>query len=57
MSLRAKEVQRLLDRIKCIHTEKKNCYGSPRIYVELREQGERCGRKRIFIIGKDDIQH
>jgi putative transposase len=47
MSAHAKEDDRLLGKIKNIHLEKRSRYGSPRIHAELKEHGERCGRKRI----------
>lgn len=37
----------LLAHIKDIFVESRETYGSYRIYIELREQGLRCGRKRI----------
>jgi putative transposase len=40
--------QRLLERIREIHTENRGVYGSPRIHAELAiADGERVGRKRI----------
>ena len=37
----------LLNKIKNIHVAKRSCYGSPRMHAELKALGERCGRKRI----------
>lgn len=47
MSSHAKTDEHLLDKIRCIHAEKRSRYGSPRIHAELKEQGEHCGRKRV----------
>ena len=57
MSSRAQADKHLLDKIKCIHTVKRSCYGSPRIHAELKDQGERCGRKRVArLMRENDIQ-
>jgi putative transposase len=37
----------LLERVRTIHATSRETYGSPRIHAELREAGERHGRKRI----------
>ena len=37
----------LLTRIRTVHISSRQTYGSPRIHAELREAGERHGRKRI----------
>jgi putative transposase len=37
----------LLERVRTIHTTSRETYGAPRIHAELREAGERHGRKRI----------
>jgi transposase InsO family protein len=37
----------LIKRIQSIYTARKCVYGSPRIHDALREQGIRCGRKRV----------
>ena len=47
LSERAKENQRLLDRIKGIHAESDGVMGSPRIWEELRYQGERSSLNRV----------
>ncbi len=47
MSSHEKEDQRLLCKIKVIHAEKRQRYGSPRIHAELKSQGEHCGQKRV----------
>ncbi len=37
----------LLKRIRTVHASARQTYGAPRIHAELREAGERHGRKRI----------
>ena len=37
----------MLERVRTIHARSRETYGSPRIHAELREAGERHGRKRI----------
>jgi len=44
---RAKDGEALTIKIKRIHTESRQTYGSPRIHVELRFGGERIARKRV----------
>lgn len=46
VSPRKREDDRLTELIKEIHKEKK-VYGSPRMFVELRRSGERCGRNKV----------
>jgi len=46
-SNRGKENVSLLTHIKAIHEESKKTYGSPRIHVELGNQGIRCGKNRV----------
>jgi putative transposase len=46
-SKREKENEKLLERIREIHKESREIYGSPRIRAELIASGERCSRKRI----------
>lgn len=56
-SSRSQEDERLLCKIKCIHADKRERYGSPRMHAELRGQGERCGRKRVArLMRENDIQ-
>jgi len=47
VSERAKENMRLLTKIKAIHADNRQTYGSPRIHAELSFQGETCSRKRV----------
>lgn len=49
---RAQENNRLLLKIKATHQSSRQTYGSPRIHAELREEGERCSRKRVARIMK-----
>lgn len=46
-SSRKLEDEKLLLKIKAIHKESRQTYGSPRICAELQEQGENCSRKRV----------
>jgi transposase InsO family protein len=47
------EDDRLKARIDEIHGESRGTYGVPRIYVELKEEDERVGRKRIARLMRD----
>jgi len=44
---RALEDQRLLPLIRDSHQASGKIYGSPRIFLDLREIGERCGKHRV----------
>ena len=47
-SLRAQRDGVLLEKIRCIHKDSRETYGSPRIHFELKEDhGISCGRKRV----------
>lgn len=46
-SRRAQEDRRLLPLIRAAHAASKQTYGSPRIYQDLRELHETCGRHRV----------
>jgi putative transposase len=46
-SQREQDDRTLLEAIKRIHTASGGVYGAPRIHVELREEGYRCGRHRV----------
>jgi putative transposase len=46
-SARARADEALSQRIVRIHRESRRTYGAPRIHAELREQGQRVGRKRV----------
>ena len=41
------ENNRLLNKIKIIHSTSRQTYGSPRMHVELLEDGETCSRQRV----------
>jgi putative transposase len=41
------ENERLLQEIKVSHTQSRQTYGSPRIYKDLKANGENCSRKRV----------
>ncbi len=53
-SARAKEDERLLVKIRAAYRRSRERYGSPRVHVELGEEGERCGRKRVERLMRDD---
>jgi len=46
-SARAKENERLLMRIREVHAKSRSTYGSPRVWRQLRRDGETCGRGRV----------
>lgn len=46
-SARSREDQRLLERIRSIHKKSRETYGSPRIHIALKQQGESLGKKRV----------
>jgi transposase InsO family protein len=46
-SARAIEDERLSARIRDVHSQNFECYGYPRVWQELRRQGEQVGRDRI----------
>jgi len=47
-SLRARRDAVLLEKIRCIHADSRETYGSPRIHFELRDDYEiSVGRKRV----------
>jgi putative transposase len=47
MSERAIEDQRLLGLIKDSYAASSGVYGSPRVFLDLREAGETCGKHRV----------
>ena len=47
LSDRAVEDQRLLERIRASYAASGGVYGSPRVFMDLREEGERCGIHRV----------
>ena len=54
LSLRARENQRLLDRIRVLHAESDGVLGAPRICDDLREEGEHCSLNRVARLMHDD---
>lgn len=46
-SRRSQENQALVVRIKAIHQDSRQTYGSPRVHAELRAQGIVCNKKRV----------
>jgi putative transposase len=46
-SERAQENERLVGKIRLIHGESRNNYGSPKVYRRLRQHGELCNHKRV----------
>lgn len=53
LSTREEENQRLLEKIRTIHQNSHETYGSPRIHVELKMTGETCSRKRVARLMKN----
>ena len=47
VSERALEDERLIEKIRKVHRDSRETYGSPRVHRELHKQGERVGRRRI----------
>jgi putative transposase len=54
LSPRARENQRLLDRIRVLHGESDGVLGAPRIWDDLREEGEQCSLNRVARLMRDD---
>lgn len=46
-SRRSKEDERLVQRIRAVHGESRETYGSPRVHAALRRNGEQVSRRRI----------
>ncbi len=46
-SQRAKTDRALMRVIRRVHTESKEVYGSPKIVAELKDEGYRCGRRKV----------
>jgi transposase InsO family protein len=54
-SLRERDNEELLRRILEVHSQSRRLYGSPRVVVELRKQGVRCGRNRVARIVREHL--
>ena len=52
-SLRQRDNEELLRRIREVHIQSRRLYGSPRIAAELRKQGVRCGKNRVARIMRE----
>ncbi len=46
-SARSRENQRLVEVIRTVHTEFRQAYGTEKLWRELRDRGESCGRHRV----------
>lgn len=51
---RARADLRLKVKIRSIHRMSRRSYGSPRVHEELKDEGVRCGRKRIERLMRED---
>ena len=57
MSPRARENQRLLERIRVLHAESDGILGAGRIWEDLRDEGEQCSLNRVArLMREDEIQ-
>ncbi len=56
-SERRKEDRELLQRIRAIHERSRGIYGAPRVHRELRDEGVRCGRKRVARLMREAELH
>lgn len=56
-SRRAREDQRLLGLIRTSFAQSDSTYGSPRVWDDLHDLGERCGRKRVARLMRADRLH
>ena len=54
ISDRKREDERLLELVRDSHEASDRTYGSPRIFLDLRELGERCGLNRIARIMQEN---
>ena len=54
ISSRKIENLRLLEKIKRIYIEGREVYGSPRIYRELKKEGETCSKKLVAKLKKEN---
>lgn len=49
-STRNREDARLLERIRRVHDESRQTYGSPRVHAGLRQDGEAVGRRPRHVV-------
>jgi putative transposase len=54
LSDRASEDQRLLVLVRASYAASSGVYGAPRVFLDLREAGETCGRHRVARIMKEN---
>lgn len=53
-SKREADNEKLKGEIRKIHEKNRRVYGSPRIHTELKKQGERCSRRRVAKLMKEE---
>lgn len=53
-SARAKRDEELRAQIRTAHYQSRRTYGSPRVHAELQAAGERCGRKRVARLMREE---
>jgi putative transposase len=53
ISVRARENEKLQQRIRTIHDRSRQTYGAPRIHAELKDEGTRVGQKRVARLMKE----
>ena len=53
VSVRVQEDARLLERIRHVHDEARQTYGSPRVHADLQRDGESVGRRRVERLMRD----
>jgi len=53
-SQRSRDDRRLLIEIRTIHRQSRRTYGSPRMYIELRDRQHPCGRHRVARLMRQD---
>lgn len=51
---RAQDNERLMGKIRAIHSQSRNNYGSPKVYRRLRQDGEECNHKRVARLMRED---
>lgn len=53
-TLQSQHTKKLLEKIKVVFKKNREVYGSPRIYKALKKEGEKCSRKRIAKIMRNN---